>query len=57
MQRMTFDQELSNLNDLKNHLLLLHQTIYDMLKKLGHLNSEIVVLEVFRKRREVLMCI
>lgn len=46
LQKMKFDSELTALSDLKNHFLMLHQTLYDTLKKLGNTNNEIVTLEV-----------
>ena len=35
LQRISYQHEFSILNDLKTHILLLHQTLYDSLKQLG----------------------
>lgn len=46
LQKQKFDSDQAAMNNLKNHLLMLHQTLYDLLKKLATTNVEIVTLEV-----------
>ncbi len=51
LQKQRFDAESSTLHSLKNHLLILHQTLFDTLKKLTNLNSEIVNVEKKWKKK------
>ena len=46
LQKQRFDNDSNILTSLKNHLLMLHQTLFDTLKKVVNLNSEIVNIEV-----------
>ena len=46
LQKMNFQYEYSYLNEMKDHILLLHQTLYDSLKRLNVLNSELHQQEV-----------
>lgn len=46
LQKMNFQYEYSSMNEIKDHILLLHQTLYDSLKKLSLLNSELNQQEV-----------
>ncbi len=49
LQKMNFEYQFSSLNDIKDHMLLLHQTLYDTLKRLNSANSDLNQQEVFRK--------
>jgi len=51
LQKQRFENDSSLLDDLKNHLLVLHQTLFDTLKKVGHLNSEIINIEKKWKKK------
>lgn len=46
LQKMNYQYEYSSLNEIKDHILLLHQTLYDSLKRLNTLNSELHQQEV-----------
>ena len=46
LQKMNYQYEYSSLNEIKDHILLLHQTLYDSLKRLSLLNSELHQQEV-----------
>jgi hypothetical protein len=45
LQKISFQHDLAILNDLKTHILLLHQTLYDSLKQLGNAQAEIIQLD------------
>lgn len=51
LQKQKFDSDQAAMNNLKNHLLMLHQTLYDLLKKLATTNVEIVTLEKRWKKK------
>ena len=40
LQKISYEREFSILKDLKTHILLLHQTLYDSLKQLGISKAE-----------------
>ena len=48
LQKMNYQYEYSSLNEIKDHILLLHQTLYDSLKRLNVLNSELHQQEVIK---------
>jgi len=50
LQKISFQHDLSILNDLKTHILLLHQTLYDSMKQLGTAQTESLQLDKAWKR-------
>lgn len=41
LQKMNFDYEFTSINLVKDHILVLHQTLFEVLKKLNNVNNEL----------------
>lgn len=50
LQQMTFDTDFNGITDLRDHLLLLHETLFDSLKKLANSQAELNQQEVTRNK-------
>jgi len=50
LQKVIFQHDYAILNDLKMHILLLHQTLYDAMKQLGNAQAEIIQIDKAWKR-------
>jgi len=51
LQKQRFENDSTILNSLKNHFLLLHQTLFDTLKRVANLSSEIANIEKIWKKK------